>query len=80
MILSLNQAPEFDELVIIDAYERFVIPHRYVDHHQIEVDNIYQTACPVFIKYPRHLNEDQKAIYRQSMISGQSSDNDLLTL
>ncbi|BCH63040.1 hypothetical protein RvVAT039_02560 [Agrobacterium vitis] len=79
MILQLHQAPEFDELVIIDAYERLIIPHRYIDHRQIEVDDIYTTASPIFIKYPRHLNEDQKAIYRQSMISGQSSDNDLLT-
>lgn len=70
MKLTLYPGQSYDEIVVVDARERFVIPHREVDHQTIEVDDAYPNASILFVDYPKTLTDDQRRSYRNALIAG----------
>lgn len=70
MKLTLYPGRSYDEIVVVDALERFVIPHQVIDHQTIEVGDVYQNASVIFVDYPKTLTGDQRRSYKNALIAG----------
>ncbi|MGR9413180.1 hypothetical protein [Rhizobium leguminosarum] len=71
MKLKLSPIGGFDEVVVVDAENRFEIPHKQIDFETLEVDDAYgNTASVVYVDYPPTFAEEDRLAYRERVIRG----------